>query len=193
MEIRIEDALALATRANSGARLEHTLGVAALAESLAQRHGLDPVRAKYAALVHDLAKELDLNAQVRLARSWNLIKYPEDELAPAVLHGPVAAYWLEHVYGLDDQEILRAVAHHTLGAPGMSRLEMLIYSADLTEPNRDFPEVDILRRALYDNLEKGTLACVEHTLNYLRDTKRLIHPLTCLTHADLGRRLQFGP
>ena len=71
----------------------------------------------------------------------------------------------------------------------MSKLEMLIYSADLTEPSRDFPEVDKLRQALYDDLEKGTLACVEHTLNYLKQSKQTIHPLTLKTYEDLQRRI----
>ncbi|MHB1407540.1 MAG: bis(5'-nucleosyl)-tetraphosphatase (symmetrical) YqeK, partial [Desulfitobacteriaceae bacterium] len=149
-------------------------------------------KARFAALVHDLAKEIPIEYQLRLARRWQILNYPEDEQAPAVLHGPLAAYWLKHYYGLKDQEVLAAVAHHTLGYPGMSPLEMLIYSADLLEPNRKFPHVDSLRQALYDNIEQGTLACVEHTLNYLNESKRLIHPLTRLTHEDLQRRLKFG-
>ncbi len=190
--LNIEDALDLAARSLSAARYCHTLGVAALAEDVAQRHGLDPAKARFAALVHDLAKEIPIEYQLRLARRWQILNYPEDEQAPAVLHGPLAAYWLKHYYGLKDQEVLAAVAHHTLGYPGMSPLEMLIYSADLLEPNRKFPHVDSLRQALYDNIEQGTLACVEHTLNYLNESKRLIHPLTRLTHEDLQRRLKFG-
>ncbi|GAB6173315.1 bis(5'-nucleosyl)-tetraphosphatase (symmetrical) YqeK [Paradesulfitobacterium aromaticivorans] len=190
--LNIEDALDLAARSLSAARYCHTLGVAALAEDVAQRHGLDPAKARFAALVHDLAKEIPIEYQLRLARRWQILNYPEDEQAPAVLHGPLAAYWLKHYYGLKDEEVLAAVAHHTLGYPGMSPLEMLIYSADLLEPNRKFPHVDSLRQALYDNIEQGTLACVEHTLNYLNEGKRLIHPLTRLAHEDLQRRLKFG-
>ena len=173
-------------------RVRHTIGVANLAEELAKRHGLDGERIKLAALVHDLAKEISLERQLVLARRWNLLHFPEDEISPEVLHGPLAAHWLEYRYEIEDQEVLAAVAHHTLGFPGMSRFEMLIYSVDMVEPNRDFPEVDNLRQALYHDIEKGTLACIEHTLNYLKATKKLIHPLTTLTHEDLRRRLQFG-
>jgi len=182
----------LAARVLSEERFRHTVGVADWAEKLALHHGLDPVKARCAGLVHDLAKEVPLKSQLRYARRWNLLKYPEDEQSPYVLHGSVAAYWLEHYYGLDDAEILAAVANHTLGRPGMCPLEMLIYSADLTEPDRDFAKVDFLRQSLYDNLEKGTLACVEHTLIYLKEGKRPIHPLTQLTFDDLQRRLTIG-
>lgn len=188
----IDQAFDLAAHTLSGSRFRHTLGVATLAEELALHHGLDPVKAKLAGLLHDLAKEIPLEHQVRLARRWSLITFPEDEQTPAVLHGPIAAYWLKNIRGFTDQEVLGAVAHHTLGAPGMKRLEMLIYSVDMVEPNRNFPKVDILRQALYHNIERGTLACVEHTLNYLQKSKLPIHPLTQLTHEDLRRRLQFG-
>ena len=192
MILQVEVLRDLAARVLSEERLRHTLGVADWAEELARHHGLDPVKARCAGLVHDLAKEIPLNNQLRFARRWNLLKYPEDEQSPYVLHGPVAAYWLENYYGLDDAEVLAAVANHTLGRPGMCQLEMLIYSADLTEADRDFPKVDILRQSLYDNLEKGTLACVEHTLIYLRESKRPIHPLTQLTFNDLQRRQNIG-
>lgn len=190
--MRIDEALSLAEKVLSGERFGHTLGVRDWAQELAQRHGLSEEKAQLAAVLHDLAKEIPLQHQIRLARRWNLLKYPEDEETPYVLHGPLAAYWLEHYRAFHDREVNGAIAHHTLGYPGMSRLEMLIYSADLTEPNRFFPRVDFLRQALYDNLEKGTLACVEHTLNYLKRNKRKIHPLTFLTYEDLRRRLKFG-
>lgn len=192
MVLQVEVLRDLAARVLSEERLKHTLGVAGWAEVLARKHGLDPLKARCAGLVHDLAKEIPLNSQLRYARRWNLLKYPEDEQSPYVLHGPVAAYWLEHYYGLDDAEIIAAVANHTLGRPGMGPLEMLIYSADLTEPDRDFPKVDFLRQSLYDNLEKGTLACVEHTLRYLEKGKRPVHPLTQLTFDDLQRRQTIG-
>lgn len=192
MGVKVIEALDLAARALSEARFKHTLGVADLAVDLAKWHGLDVEKARFAALVHDLAKEISLKYQLKLAQRWQLLLYPEDEQNPYVLHGPLAAFWLEHYYQLDDAEVLAAVANHTLGRPGMSRLEMLIYSADLTEPNRDFPKVDNLRQSLYDDLGKGTLACVQHTLKYLEASKRPIHPLTQLTYEDLQRRQNVG-
>ncbi|HZK85742.1 MAG TPA: bis(5'-nucleosyl)-tetraphosphatase (symmetrical) YqeK [Desulfosporosinus sp.] len=192
MELRVEDVLNLAARVLSAERFSHTLSVADCAEAMAKHHGLDPIKARCAALAHDLAKEIPRKDQVSLARHWNLLHYPEDEQNPAVLHGPLAAYWLEHYFKVDDADILAAVANHTLGRPGMSPLEMLIYSADLTEPSRDFPKVDILRQSLYDDLEKGTLECVERTLRYLRQKDNPIHPLTQLTYEDLQRRKNVG-
>ncbi|AHF07888.1 bis(5'-nucleosyl)-tetraphosphatase (symmetrical) YqeK [Desulfitobacterium metallireducens] len=186
--MNVKEARELAQKSMSKNRFQHTLGVVEMARKLAGLNAIELEKTLLAAYLHDLAKEVPLERQVELAREWGLLKYPEDETAPYVLHGPLAAYWLEKEKGLSP-EIGAAIAHHTLGVPGMSRLEMLIYSADLVEPNRDFPEVDKLREALYDDLEKGTLACMEHTLNYLKQTKQIIHPLTLITYEDLKRRI----
>nr|WP_049804140.1 bis(5'-nucleosyl)-tetraphosphatase (symmetrical) YqeK [Desulfosporosinus acidiphilus] len=173
-------------------RFKHTLGVAEYAEMLAKRHGVDPVKARCAGLAHDLAKELPVKEQITLARYWNLLTYPEDEQYPYVLHGRLSAYWLERYFKVDDKDLLAAIASHTLGRPGMSRLEMLIYSADLTEPGRKFPDVDKLRQSLYDDLDRGTFDCVEGTLLYLKRSNHPIHTLTQLTYEDLKRRLTIG-
>lgn len=168
-------------------RFQHTIGVEVLAVELAKKYKLDIEAVTLAALTHDMAKEFSLQEQLKKAEEWNLIHYPEDLENPQVLHGRVASYILEKEYSIDNQDVLNAVANHTLGRPGMSKMEMLIYSADLTEPGRDFPGVDKLRQKLYHGLEEGTLACVERTLNYLRESNKSIHPLTTLTFEDLKK------
>lgn len=188
----IQEAYNLAQGSMSAKRFTHTLGVVQWAQELAIKHQVDENKAQIAAYLHDLKKEIKLNQQIEIAKEWKLIEYPEDEDNPHILHGPLAAYWLEHEYGYRDSEVLAAIANHTLGAPGMGKLEMIIYSADLTEPQRSFPHVDKLRQSLYDNLENGTLLCVEHTLSYLRKSKRVIHPRTQLTYEELKRRQKLA-
>lgn len=190
--LKIDEAYELVESSLSPRRLEHTLSVERWALELAAKHGVDEKKAQMGALLHDIKKEIDINKQVELAEKWGIIKCIEDKENPHVLHGPLAAYWLEYEKGYRDKEVLQAIAHHTLGTPGMGKLEMLIYSADLTEETRWYPKVDKLRQSLYDNLEQGTLACMEHTIDFLKKTKRTIHPQTRLTYEDLRRRTQFA-
>ncbi|MGI6451366.1 MAG: bis(5'-nucleosyl)-tetraphosphatase (symmetrical) YqeK [Desulfitobacteriia bacterium] len=171
-------------------RFQHTIGVEVWATELAKKFGINTEKATLAALTHDLAKIYSQQEQLRLARDWNLLTYQEDLENPQVIHGRIAAYLLEHEYGITDEDILNAVANHTLGRPGMSPLEMLIYSADLTEPGRNFPGVDKLREKLYYDLKAGTLACVAHTIDYLVSTNKSVHPLTFLTYEDLKKPAQ---
>jgi predicted HD superfamily hydrolase involved in NAD metabolism len=166
-------------------RFQHTVGVEVFACNLAKKYGIDTEAAALAALTHDMAKAFSLQEQINKAKAYQLIEYPEDLQCPQVIHGRVAAYMLKNEYGIVDQDILNAVANHTLGRPGMSPLEMLIYSADLTEPSRSFAGVDNLREKLYHDLKEGTLACVAHTLNYLKAAGKPVHPLTMLTYESL--------
>ncbi|RJE47094.1 MULTISPECIES: bis(5'-nucleosyl)-tetraphosphatase (symmetrical) YqeK [unclassified Dehalobacter] len=185
MNDQLEYFRTLASRKLSLKRFQHTLGVKDLAVELAPKFGVKEGDASLAALTHDLAREYTYLEQLKKAREWNLILYQEDLKIPQVIHGRIAAYMLQNLYGINNEDVLNAVANHTLGRPGMSPLEMLIYSADLAEPGRDFPGVDKLRQKLYHDLKTGTLACIEHTLYYLKKNNKPIHPLTILAYEDL--------
>lgn len=171
-------------------KFQHSIGVEVMAAELAKRFGLDVYAARLAGITHDLAKEFSHKEQLKKAEEWNLIHCLEDRENPQVIHGRISAYILENEYGVTDQETLNAVANHTLGRPDMSELEMLIYSADLIEPGRNFAGVDKLRKKLYDDLRVGTFACMEYTLNYLTHMDRTIHPLTFLAYQDLKNKVQ---
>lgn len=180
----------LAARTLPYEKFRHSIGVEKMAAELAEIHGLDVEAARFAGITHDLAKPLPFQEQLKKAEEFNLLYYPEDRDNPQVLHGRIAAYMLEHEYGISNRDILNAVANHTLGRPGMSPLEMLIYSTDLTEPSRNYDGVDKLRQKLYYDLKQGTFACIEHTLNYLNKTGRQVHPLTILTYEDFKKFLE---
>lgn len=171
-------------------RFQHSIGVEVLAGELASRFGLDVYEAQLAGITHDLAKSFSLREQLKMAEKWNLILYPEDREHPQVIHGRISAYILKEEYGVINQDTLNAVANHTLGRPNMSELEMVIYSADLTEPGRNYDGVDKLRQKLYYDLREGTLACMEHTLSYLKNMDKAVHPLTVLAYQDLKDKLE---
>ncbi|HSM60546.1 MAG TPA: HD domain-containing protein [Longimicrobiales bacterium] len=67
------------------------------------------------------------------------------ELPDALLHGPAAAERLR-IDGVEDGELLRAVAYHSLGHPRFGRLARALYAADFLEPGRDL--LDGWREAL---------------------------------------------
>lgn len=55
-----------------------------------------------------------------------------------LLHGYAAVTIARERYGITDQALLGAIAHHTTGAEQMSTLEKIIFLADYIEVNRDF-------------------------------------------------------
>lgn len=193
MQDLLEFFRALVEKKLTAERYRHTLGVERIALKLAGKYGIDRGEASLAAITHDLAKSFSLAEQLEKAGRWNLLMYPEDREIPDVIHGRIAAYILEHEYGINDRNVLDAVRNHTLGRPGMTPLEMLIYSSDMVEPGRYFDGVDKLREKLYHDLKEGTLACVKHTLDYLKGRNRPVHPLTVLTYQDLKNNLKYHP
>ncbi|MFV8224097.1 hypothetical protein [Faecalibacterium hattorii] len=55
-------------------------------------------------------------------------------------HGICAAILARTEWGVEDEAVLSAIACHTAGKPGMSRLDkILVYLADMTSAERDWP------------------------------------------------------
>lgn len=159
-------------------RFLHSLGVRDTARGLALKYGADVEKASLAGLIHDYARDMEDSLLLEKAREFGIPVSEVERLAPALLHGPVGAGLVARELGIDDEEVLRAVASHTTGGPAMTLLEQIIYVADYIEPGRDFPGVDELREATWRDLDRGTLQAFEHTLYYLLDRKMFIHPAT---------------
>ena len=78
------------------------------------------------------------------------------------------------MFGVDD-EIYGAIRYHTTGRAHMTLLEKIIYLADYIEPSRDFPGVEKLRKACYEDLDKGLLKGLEMTIGKLEAEGGPIH------------------
>lgn len=167
-------------------RINHTLRVEQTAIHLAQTHGqlpgLNSGKAAQAALMHDLAKYFKPQQLLDIAKQegWNLD--PVDEINPHLLHADVGAVVARDQFNVQDQEILAAIADHTLGRPGMGALSCVVFLADSLEPERgDTPELNALRQISQQDLYRAVWLTCEHTLNHLIATQRLIHPRAVLT------------
>ena len=60
----------------------------------------------------------------------------------------------------------------------MSLIEKIIYVADLIEESRDYDGVDILRREIEKDFEKGFVLCLEEVYKHLLKQAKPIHYLT---------------
>src|SRR5262245_15750377 len=135
--------------------LEHVRRTADLARELAVRHGVDPERAEFAALVHDIADHYSDVELLGLAERYGIPVSLTEARIPKLLHGPVGAEILRHEYGITDEEILDAVRDHVSGGPHMSKLAKVIFTADKLEPGRDrhYHGLDPVRKLARDDLD----------------------------------------
>lgn len=169
-------------------RYQHSLGVCETAAEMADRFGEDRNKAYLAGLLHDCAKGLTAEECIRLWQERKIDLSPVEAENYALHHAPAGVYIARTVFGIDDQEILNAIRYHTVGRAGMSRLEKIIYAADMIEPGRDFPGVDALRKAARQQLDKTVWMCAESTISHNLKRQQLIHSGTIDLWNDLMRR-----
>ena len=163
-------------------RFSHTLAVADTARRLALLHGLDPVKAEVAGLLHDCAKCLPLKEMQRIAKDNHLTDDPSILESGALLHSVVGAYMASTKYGCTDEEVIAAIRSHTTGQPGMSQLAMAVWLADTIEPTRaPYPLLDKTRMLAGLSLEKAMITSLEGTLQHVRKKGENVHPATAET------------
>lgn len=157
---------------------EHSLRTAETAARMARAFGVNEEKAYIAGLLHDYAKSMGGEELISRARELGL-KVNEVELAtPYLLHAPVGARLIESELGVSDKEIIASIENHTTGSPSMTRLDKIIYVADMVEPGRPYPGLDELRRIALDDLDEVFKESYTHSLAYLLRARKLIHPIT---------------
>ncbi len=189
--LREQEALAIIESRLSSRRFRHSLQVAAVARDLAENYGVDPEKAYLTGILHDYAKGMAASELLNIATINNLLEHEVDSRVPDLLHAPVGAFLLETELDIDDQEILQAVKHHTLGSLHMSELDKIIYLADMIEPGRDFPGLERLKCITWRNLDEAMLFGLESTIKYCLDQQRIIHPLTIEVRNHFLREVKF--
>ena len=136
-------------------RFKHTLNVASEAIRLANVYGEDENLAYIAGLLHDVCKEMPKGAQWELIKDDPIASEPEFANCPHAWHGAAAANFSEREFSVRNTEILNAIRYHTTGRGEMSRLEEIIYMADLVCVDRTYPGVEALRAKTYKSLEEA--------------------------------------
>ena len=170
-------------------RLEHTLRVEMLAVRLARFWDVSREKASVAALLHDIARDQPESVLLELVKGTDdpLAREMAETSTPVVLHAPVGALIARRDFGIDDPEILGAIALHTTGAVHMDRLAMIIFLADYCESGRHFAGVEDVRRLLFTSLEAAMLRALVQMLAYLRRYARPIDRHTIDAAAAFAR------
>lgn len=157
-------------------RFNHSIGVRDTAVKLAEIYGEDVDKARIAGLIHDCAKYVPDKEMIDSYENHGNKVDDVEKNMPAILHGKVGSYVAKEIMGVEDKDILNAIAYHTTGRVNMSVLEKIIYIADYIEPSRDFPGVDNLRNiAFNENLDKALILSFDNTIKYVIDGNQLLH------------------
>ena len=136
-------------------RFEHSLNVAERAVFLAEKNGADPEKAYFAGLIHDICKGITHEEQLAVIENDGIELDEDTKKSPALWHSIAGAVYAEHELGVTDEDVLNAVRYHTSGRGNMSILEKVVYMADLTSAERNYPDAEYTRNLTDKNLDQG--------------------------------------
>jgi predicted HD superfamily hydrolase involved in NAD metabolism len=115
---------------------DHIQRAREVGQELAQRHGVDVSLADQGIAAHDLARALKSEALLKEARRYRRRVGAIERSEPLLLHGAVAALWLQRQDGIEDEQILEAVRWHTTGRKGMGLVAKVVFLADKLDPRK---------------------------------------------------------
>lgn len=158
-------------------RYIHSLGVAQTAVNLAREYGVDEYDAAYAGLLHDWDKVLSDHEMLARSAQYGIEVAGSPSAAVGLLHGPVAAYELPHIFEDVSPAVCQAVARHTVGAVDMSALDMVVFIADAIEPHRHGAYAEELRSLVGSiSLDELFFRCFSQGLTYVISGGRYLYP-----------------
>ena len=167
-------------------RLRHTLAVEDMVARLCALFcPEETMKLRAAALLHDITKELDTEAQIALCQKFELPVSQADRLSPKTFHARTAAALIAAEYPtFADSTIVDAVRWHTTGRVGMTLTEQLLYLADYIDASRTFHSCVVLRRYFWGAVPEKMTA--EDRLRLLRETLSFSFDLTMRDLLDDG-------
>ena len=176
MDTRISKFYELAEKTLSERRFIHSKNVANSAALLAKKYGEDPLKAETAGILHDITKEFNPEKQLQIIRTGGIILDDILEKTPKLYHAVSGMVYARDTLGITAEGILNAIRTHTTGAANMPLLSKIIFIADFISEERDYPDVDIMRRESEKSLEDGMRYALKYVISDLLQKGRTVHP-----------------
>ena len=176
MKMTYQQAEDMVRQTLSPKRFQHTMNVKNLAVRMAQHYGVDTEKAALAAILHDSAKELPRTELLQIMQDNAIIKKGTQNRPEPVWHGICAAILAKTQWNVQDEEILSAIACHTTGKENMSKLDKILFLADMTSAERDYPGVEELRSLEMRNLDKAMIQALKMTISFVEQKNAIADP-----------------
>ncbi|RKM62509.1 HD domain-containing protein [Butyrivibrio sp. CB08] len=164
-------------------RFDHTLGVAYTAASMAFVHGADVEKALIAGFLHDCAKCMSHEEQIKICEKHNIEISDVERRNHSLLHAKVGMYLARTKYDVYDTDILNAIRWHTTGREDMSLLEKIVYIADFIEPNRKLLEdMGEIRQEAFTDIDKCLAHILHNSVIYLKTIGKEVDEATTIAY-----------
>jgi len=155
-------------------RFQHSINVMKMAVKLAEMYQVDTYNAKFAGLLHDCAKNMKSEELIAYCDENQIMIDDVKRSSPGILHAEVGADIAKRQFGANE-EIQEAILYHTLAYRKMTKLDKIIYIADLIEEGRELPGLDEIRKIVYKDLDEGYLAALKYCIENVAERGKVIH------------------
>jgi predicted HD superfamily hydrolase involved in NAD metabolism len=160
-------------------RFLHSLEVAKTAIKIAQNHKINTSLAYQAGLLHDIAKEVDMNEVYKLCSEKQKKQLQKIEANfPKTWHAFAGPIFARNKLEVKNNSILSAIKWHTTGKANMSKLAAIIFIADYIEPTRKIPTRKYISELALVNIEKAVYATSLANIISLMARNLSINPYT---------------
>ena len=159
-------------------RFLHSLCVADEAKRLAIKYGADPQKMYLAGLLHDITKNTENNEQLQLFNEFGIMLTAVEKASPQIWHAMSGALFVQKELKITDEDIISAIRYHTTGKAGMTLSQKVVYLADLTSTDRDYPDVNEIRQKADVDIDKAIFAVLKFTVNNMSGKGLPLHPDT---------------
>lgn len=167
----------LEKRLNKG-RFYHSLCVADEAKRLAEKYHGDEEKCYLAGLLHDITKNSSKDEHFEIFNNNNITLSEIEISAEKLWHAISGAKFVETVLNIKDEEILDAIRYHTTAKSNMSLTSKILYLADFTSMDRNYPDVNIIRNLVDKSLDEAFVYALKYSIIDLTERSKAIHPDT---------------
>lgn len=170
-------------------RFRHSVNVMERAVYLARILGADPGLAELAGLLHDVEKNTEPKLLLQKLRNSDILFSDADALLPQLWHAPAGMLFVRDRLGIRDPDVLNAIRYHTTGRKDMSPLEKTVYLADLTSADRDFSDVELVRKMSETDPDGAIVYSLQFILGEMLTQGKILHPdsLECYNQITAAR------
>lgn len=159
-------------------RFHHSLCVAECAAKLAKRYGADEEKARVAGILHDAMKESTAQEQLEVIEKAGMEISDFEKCQLKFYHQISGCAFAKAELGITDEEILGAIRYHTTGKQDMTLMEEIVYLADFISDDRDYDDIDNIRKESEKGKEYGMLYATAYTIKSVVKKGKFLHPDT---------------
>lgn len=159
-------------------RYYHSLCVADEAMRLAIKYGADPETAYLAGLLHDITKNASKEEHFEIFEQYKIPLSEIEKNAEKLWHAISGAAYVKYKLEISNREITDAIRYHTTAKAKMSLQAKILYLADFTSADRDYNDVDILRKLVDISLEDAFEYALAYSVCDLVNLRKAVHPDT---------------